>query len=62
MFPPPSITNSNTSYITIWKPEKFLVNDKNIKIVRAAIEEYPGSAPVKRIDLTNYLNNHFNKP
>lgn len=39
----------------------YKVDDENRQIVRNAINSYSGSIPVKRDDLTVFLNNKFKK-
>lgn len=41
--------------------ERFNVTEKNAKVIRNAIDEYPGAPPVKRDDLTAFLNERFKK-
>lgn len=41
------------------KTNSFDVTDSNRSIVREAIKTYPGRAPIKRTDLTVFLNGKF---
>lgn len=43
------------------KFEGFGATEQNAKLVRDAIDLYPGTPPVKRDDLTDFLNKRFKK-